>query len=91
MIITQNRKALYDWAQKVPKTPLQKSSNIKAVGYDPGSQTLIIEYHKGRSYAYQGVTPDMHSNIFASESPGKYLHENVIGKPQFRQQEITAP
>lgn len=88
MIITNNHKALADWASKVPKTPLQQSSNIKAVGYDPAEKILVIEYHKGRSYAYQGVTPDQYSNVMAAKSPGKYLHEAIIGNQAFRRQEI---
>lgn len=91
MIITTNAKALYEFSQRVPTTPLQGSSNVKAVGYDPGSQTLIVEFHKGRSYAYTGVTPDMHSNILAAESPGKYLHESVISQPQIKRQQILTP
>lgn len=91
MIITPDRKALYDLSVGVSMAPLQGSTNVKAVGYDPKTGTLFIDYHRGRTYAYAGIPPELHSNIIAAESPGRFLHENVIGQPQFRSQEVTTP
>lgn len=64
----------------ISTAPIGRSTNIKAVGYDPATKTLQVDYHKKRSYTYTGVPPETHSNLLAAESPGKFLHENVIGR-----------
>lgn len=53
------------------------SSNIAAIGYDPDSQTLEIEFTNGAVYQYFGVPPDEHDGFMNADSKGKYLHANI--------------
>jgi hypothetical protein len=48
------------------RTPVS-SSNLVAVGYDPGSYTLEVEFHSGSIYQYSGVP----------ESPSR-AHEGTL-------------
>ena len=50
------------------------SSNVRAVGYDPGTQTLEIEFLNGSIYQYYGVPDHMHTQMMQESSKGSFLH-----------------
>jgi hypothetical protein len=54
-----------------------KSSNIKAVGYDPTTLTLRIQYKTDRVYNYFGVPVEIYTNLMAAESVGKFFWANI--------------
>jgi len=60
------------------------SSNLRAVGYDSGSQTLEIEFRNGGAYAYYGVSPWVHAALMTASSHGKYFHSHIRGKYEYR-------
>jgi hypothetical protein len=53
------------------------STMVSAVGYDPASQTLHVQYHGGRTYQHPGVPPAKWEALQASPSKGKYLNTQV--------------
>jgi len=53
------------------------SSKIRAVGYDPRSQTLEIEFSNGTVYAYGGVSPEVHRRLMAAPSPGSFFEDRI--------------
>lgn len=57
-----------------------ESSNIKAVGYDPASQQLEVEFHSGAVHCYHGVPADKHQAMIAAKSVGGYFHANIRGQ-----------
>jgi hypothetical protein len=57
-----------------------KSSNIQAVGYDQGSETLRVAFKSGGTYDYKGVPPDVHASMLCAQSVGSFFHHNVKGK-----------
>lgn len=61
------------------RTPV-KSSNVSAVGYDPSTQTMEIEFKDGSVYHYHGVSSATHSDLISAKSIGKYVHANVKGQ-----------
>lgn len=54
------------------------ATNIHAVGYDPDSMTMQIQFSNGTVYAYQNIAPDVYQNMLCN--PGGYF-ASVI-KPQ---------
>ena len=60
---------------------LVASSNIKAIGYDPQTETLEVEFHSGSIYQYYGVPDHLHGQIMQAPSKGKFLH--IYIKNQF--------
>ncbi len=54
-----------------------QSSTIKAVGYDPQSEMLVVEFHNGGTYLYAGVGATTHQALMAAPSLGSYLHSHV--------------
>jgi hypothetical protein len=57
-----------------------RSSTIAAVGYDPASCTLEVEFTNGRTYQYFDVAEHVHETILGgSVSVGRYFNENVRG------------
>lgn len=54
------------------------SSNIAAVGYDKGSQTLFVQF-KGRDTVYEhpGVPRLTYEIMMAAESIGSYYARNI--------------
>ena len=54
-----------------------RSSNIKAVGHDPKTNTLDVEFHSGAVHRYHGVTVDQHKEFMGAPSLGSYFHEHI--------------
>lgn len=58
---------------------LQKvdSTSIRAVGYDPETQVLTVEFRSGRTYEYSDVPLKKHADFMASNSKGKHLNKHI--------------
>lgn len=61
------------------RTPVT-SSNIRAIGYDPDSQTLEVEFNHGAVYQYSGVPQGEHEGMMNADSKGIYLNANIKGR-----------
>jgi hypothetical protein len=59
--------------------PVQ-SSNIKAIGYEPATSTLAVQFHSGTTHEYAGVTPAEHAAFMAAPSKGKHFHKHIRAK-----------
>ncbi|ASB90441.1 KTSC domain-containing protein [Bacillus sonorensis] len=53
-----------------------RSSNLRAVGYDPYSQVLRIVFHNG-TYDYYGVPKSIYDGLMSASSLGQY-HDRFI-------------
>lgn len=49
------------------------SSNLVAVGYDPATSTLAVEFKGGAVYHYGNVPAQAFDDLMASPSPGSLL------------------
>ena len=58
--------------------PVQ-STNLHAIGYDPGSMALQVQFHNGDVYAYSNVPPDVYSQMLSGDAGGVFAE---IIKPQ---------
>lgn len=56
------------------------SSNIAAIGYDPDSGVLEIEFTNSAVYSYFGVPLGEFEGLISADSKGKYLHANIKGR-----------
>ena len=56
-----------------------KSSNILAVGYDPLSRELHVQFKTGR-YAFENVPPEAAEKLSAASSVGSHFHQNIKGR-----------
>lgn len=87
---------VYVWRKQQPRSPKNKdkgenamvrtsvsSSNIASIGYDPGSQTLEIEFLKSGIYQYFDVPISAHSNLMAAGSHGEYFNANIKGSYRY--------
>lgn len=54
-----------------------RSSNIRAIGYDPQSQTLEVEFTTGGVYQYSGVPDAVYQGLMRAGSKGAYFHAHV--------------
>jgi hypothetical protein len=61
------------------------SSNIKAVGYDPGTKELTVQFRSGSTYRYDGVPATTYADLIDADSIGSFFHSNVrnafVGTP----------
>lgn len=55
------------------------SSNVAAIGYDLGSETLEVEFLDGSVYQYFDVPEAVHEAFMQAESPGGFLHAQIRG------------
>ncbi|MHC1719227.1 MAG: KTSC domain-containing protein [Clostridiaceae bacterium] len=63
-----------------------ESSNLAAVGYDPNSAILQIEFKDGSAYEYYDVPQFEFDELMSSDSKGKYAHVNIYKR--YSQQKI---
>jgi KTSC domain len=55
-----------------------ESSSIELVGYDKEAQELYVRFHnRGRTYAYEGVSPAQFEALLAAPSKGRYLNWEI--------------
>jgi hypothetical protein len=64
------------------RTPVS-SSNLRAIGYNPETQTLEVEFLNGGLYRYSGVPSSVHAGLMSASSHGSYndAHIKKAGYP----------
>ena len=62
------------------------SKNLAAVGYDPNSAVLCIEFKDGSAYEYFDVPQHEHDGLMSAESHGKYANQNIYKR--YRQNKV---
>ena len=53
------------------------SSNLEAVGYDPSTMTLEIEFLNGGVYQYFNVPAHVYSGLMSASSHGSYFDAHI--------------
>ena len=53
------------------------SSKIRAVGYDPKSETLEVEFSDGRVTAYSRVSAEVYRRFVAAPSPVSFFEDKI--------------
>lgn len=67
----------------ITRHPVSGSTNIHAVGHDPKSNTLAVEFKgsdPGRVYHYDGVTTADHLAMMAAPSVGSHFAAHIKGR-----------
>jgi hypothetical protein len=59
------------------------SSNLAAVGYDPETQTLAIEFKSGGTYEYYDVPQQVFDGLLSAASHGQYFQSNIRGSYRY--------
>jgi hypothetical protein len=63
------------------------SECLSAVGYDPASQTLRLQFNSGATHDYDGVAPEQYEALMASDSLGKHFQRHI--RAQFSQRKVA--
>lgn len=64
--------------------PKYGSDHIQGVDYDEATSTLMIRFHKGGAYAYEGVSPDVFEKLHGAGSPSSFFRSNIRGRFKHR-------
>lgn len=67
----------------IPMRPVTGSSNIAALGHDPKSQTLAVQFQGSnlpRVYHYDGVSTADHLAMLAAPSVGSHFVAHIKGR-----------
>ena len=59
------------------------SSNVAAVGYDEGSETLQVEFNNGGTYQYFDVPAQLFESLRDAGSVGGFLAEHIKGSYRY--------
>jgi len=59
-----------------PRVPVT-SEVIKAVGYEPTSKILEIEFKNGAIWHYEDVEEEKHKQLMFSQSIGRFFHSKI--------------
>ncbi len=61
-----------------------KSSNIQAIGFDPATKEMHVQFSSGHTYSYHGISEDQHKALINSDSIGghfgKHIRPKHVGK-----------
>ncbi|MDR0515961.1 MAG: KTSC domain-containing protein [Fibromonadaceae bacterium] len=60
----------------IPEMTPVSSSNIAALGYDPATQTVYVQFLNNCLYVYKNVPDGEYQGLFNAPSIGSYLHRN---------------
>jgi hypothetical protein len=63
-------------ANNIPMEPV-KSSQIAAVGHDPDTNTLAVQFKSGGTYHYANVTPEQFDGLRGADSVGSHFHQTI--------------
>ena len=55
-----------------------ESSMIQAVGYDEGTETLLVIFNSGKTYQYSEVPKETYAELLAADSKGSYMRSFII-------------
>ena len=66
------------------RTPVT-SSNVAAVGYDPNTMTLEVEFRNGAVYQYFDVPETVYHDLVSASSVGRYLNQNIKASYRYAQ------
>ena len=61
-----------------------RSSDLRAVGYEPFTGTLTIAFHSGGVYEYYGVSYAEYVGLMRASSHGRYFHAHIKGQYDYR-------
>ena len=70
-------------------TPVLKSSQLAAVGYEDTTQTLYIQFYPskhesaGPVYSYAHVPQKLYDELMAAESKGRYFSQVLKGRKEY--------
>ena len=56
------------------------SSDIAAIGFDPATETLEIEFHATGVYRYFSVPKTVADEFLRTPTHGKFFRQNIKGK-----------
>lgn len=65
------------------------SSNIAAIGHDPQTSELTVEFKNGGRYVYHGISADQHAALIKAPSIGSHLHKHI--KPRAKSVRNVTP
>lgn len=57
--------------------PIAGSSNIKAIGYDPSTRKLHVQFHSSGTYEFDDVPPEKHAALVSAQSVGKHFQTHI--------------
>lgn len=60
--------------------PVEGSSNVQAVGYDPATREMRVQFKGGAIYTHADVPEAKHAAFMAAPSKGTHYHDNFRGK-----------
>lgn len=67
-----------------PRTPssmeIAQSTNVGLHGYDPNSQTMLMQFKNGRVYEYRGLPQEVYDQYRTAESQGSFFANNIKGR-----------
>ena len=63
-----------------------KSSQVAAIGYDPATKTMAVEFKHGGTYHYKDVPQEVFSGVATAETVGSALHQSIKGRYEFEKQ-----
>jgi hypothetical protein len=65
-----------------------QSRHLSGADYDPGTQSLSIQFVNGAVHRYLNVPQTTADTLFQVSSPGTYFHDKIRGK--YREMQIAA-
>lgn len=54
-----------------------ESTMLRSVGYDPATRVLELEFRNGRIYRYGEVEEEIHRELMAAQSKGRYFLDYI--------------
>ena len=66
------------------------SSHISGIAYNDVKNYLVVHFHYGDIYLYFSVMPHIYNELLVAPSAGRFFHERISGKYQYRRIRLVA-
>lgn len=68
---------LFLGGERIKTKNFSNSSTIIRAEYDAAMKRLVILFVGGTTYQYSGIPEELIDGLFESQSPGKYLNDEI--------------
>lgn len=60
------------------------SSAVSALGYEPASKTLHVQFSNGRLHEFPNIEPDEYQRFLHADSIGRHFNQHFRGRDHVR-------
>ena len=79
---------LVDYWKLIKRAVSVNSTAVDEVTYDENKKLMLVKFHNGRIYSYEGVPRAEYEALIRAHSVGTYMNQEIVGPKKYVSTEI---